>query len=815
MDLLIQNLRQALRSLARNPTFTVVVLAVLALGIGLNSAIFTVVNGVLLRPLPYGNPDRLMMIWGFQEGKGKDTVVPADYLDWRRSNRSFSAIAGYGLLSFNLAGGDHPERADGLSVSANFFATLGVKPALGRTFLDAASGAADERDVAVLGDGLWRRAFGGDRSIVGRSILLNGRGYTVVGVMGRSFKFHEPSELWVRAPRDVPELPIDIGVDPATMRGLSYMRAIGRLRAGVSPAQARADMDGIAREQGRQFPDTNGRRGILLVPMQKEVVGDVEKELIALLAAVGLVLLIACTNAANLFFIRSVDRQREINLRVALGASRSRLVRQLLTESTLLGLAAGALGLGLAYLGTRLLVGLSPGDIPRLEEIRVDGAVLAFTFLVAVFTGVLCGLLPVLQLRRFDVVGALKESGSKATESGWRRRLRAALAIGEMALAVALLLGAGLMLKSFAKLREVKPGFVSAHLLTFQVPLPLAKYSGQPAQAAFYGQLLDRVRTLPGVRSAAVVLNPPVGGESISLEFAIEGHPRAASEVARRDGFQAISAGYFEAMGIPLIRGRAFAESDSRASQRVAILSQEMARRYWGDRDPVGSVITFGDPKNAKSAKRFTVVGVAANVLHDGPGGVPRAETYVPYTQWSWPDMTVVLRGAGDPLPLVAAIRRQVQDLDAAQPITAVHTMDDLLSSSLARPRFMSFLLGVFAGVALLLAAIGLYGVMAYNVSQRTPEIGIKMALGARRGDVVGEILRHGAILAALGIAAGIGVAQPLARLLKTLLFGVPVWDAGTYAVVLPVLFAVALLATVLPARRASRIDPVQAMRGE
>jgi putative ABC transport system permease protein len=814
MNLLL-DLRQAVRSLARHRTFALVVLLVLALGIGLNSAIFSVVNAVLLRPLPYADPDRLLMLWGFQEGKGKDTVVPADYLDWRRLNRSFTAIAGYGLLSFNLTAGDHPERVDGLSVSGNFFQTLGVKPALGRTFLDEAGPGRGERDVAVLGDGLFRRAYGGDPAVVGRQVQLNGRAYTVVGVMGPGFKFHEPSELWVRAPRDVPELPIDIGVDPATFRGLSYMRAIGRLRDGVSPAQARADLGAIASEQARQFPDTNGKRGVLLVPMQQEVVGDVSRELVALLAAVGLVLLLACANAANLFFVRAVDRQREMNLRVALGANRTRLVRQLLPESTLLGLAAGGLGLLLAYLGTRALVHLSPGDIPRLDEIRVDGRVAAFTLAVAAGTGILCGLLPIAQLRRFDLVGALKEGGAKATESGWRRRLRAGLVIGEMALAVALLLGAGLMMKSFAKLREVKPGFDSGHLLVFKVPLPLARYSAKPAQAAFYGQLLERLQALPGVRRAAAVLNPPVGGDGTNLEFEIEGHPRGAQEVARRDGFQAVSAGYFETMGIPLRAGRSFTGADSQASQHVAILSQEMARRYWGNRDPLGSVLVYGDPKSAGGGRRFTVVGVAGDVRHEGPGGAPRAETYVPYPQWPWPNMSVVLRAAGEPAALVAAARRQVQEIDPAQPITEIHSMEELLATAVGRPRFVSFLLGVFAAVALLMAAVGLYGMMAYNVAQRTAEIGIKMALGARRGTILGEILRHGSLLAVLGLAAGVLVAQPLAGLLESQLFGVARWDGATYALVLLVLGAVALLASLLPARRASRIDPVLAIRGE
>lgn len=812
MDTFFQDLRYSVRTLIKSPIFTVVALIVLAIGIGANSAIFSVVNGVLLRPLVYQEPERLVMIWGWQEGKGKDTVVPADYLDWRRLNQSFAQIAGYGLLSLNMTGGDIPERVDGLTVSGNFFATLGVQPALGRDFAQGEAGA-QERDVVIVSDALWRQRLGGDAGIIGKKVQLNSRPYTVVGVMPPFFKFHEKSDLWVRAPRDVPELPIDIGADPATMRGLSYMRAIGRLKEGIAVQAAQSDMDRIARVQAEQFPDTNGKRRIQLIPLQEEVVGDVDRALLILLAAVSLVLLVACTNVANLFFARASDRQREVTLRVALGADRLRLLRQLLTESTLLAFVAGLVGLGIAFLATKALVALSPGDIPRLEEIQLDGRVLLFTMGVALLTGLLCGFLPVLQMARFDLVGALKEGTAKATDSIWRRRLRSSLVVAEVALAVVLLFGAGLMIKSFVNLRQVEPGFNPSQLLTFQISLPPGQYPEKVQQAAFFGQVLERLRATPSVRSAAAVLNLPVGGESINLRFDIEGRPRPESDAESRDGFQVISADYFDVMAIPLLKGRAFNNSDNETGAKVVILSQEMARRYWDNQDPIGSRIAFGDGKDPNPTW-YTVVGVAANVHHDGPGGGPRAETYVPYTQWTWPGMALVVRTTQeDPLQLIPTVRRLVQDIDPAQPITAIQTMENLLSGSVARPRFTSFLLGIFAGIALLLAAIGLYGVMAYAVTQRTPEIGIKMALGAQRQTVMAEVLRHGLTLTAVGIVLGLAVAQPLSRLLKALLFGVPATDGSTLVLVPLVLLLAAFLAAFFPAWKASRVDPLRAIK--
>jgi putative ABC transport system permease protein len=632
--------------------------------------------------------------------------------------------------------------------------------------------------------------------------------------MPAGFTFHEKADLWVRAPRDIPDLGLDGEGDPATARDLSYMRAVGRLKDGVSLERAQADMDGIARQLAEQFPKTHAKRSVLVVPLRKEVVGDVDKALIALLGAVSLVLLIACTNVANLFFARATDRQREVTVRIALGASRRRLLQQLLTESVLLAVAAGVLGLGFGWALTKIMVSLSPGNIPRLDEIRLDGWVLAFTMAVSVVTGLLCGLLPLLQIRRVDLAAALKAGGVKATDSLVRQRLRSSLVVAEVALAVVLLLGAGLMIKSFANLRQIEPGFKPDRLLTFRISLPENRYQELPQQAAFVSQLLDRIKAQPGVVNASSVLTLPLGGDSINIPFVIEGKPRPEGAAESRDGFQAVSAGYFETMRIPLLKGRAFEATDNKESGRVVVLSQEMVRRYWGDEDPIGDRITFGESSNANS-KWYTVVGVVADVRHEGPSSPPRAETYVPFAQWTWPFTSFAVRTSGDPQTLVTPIRRVVQDLDPALPITAVYTMDELLSGSISRPRFTSFLLGIFASMALLLSAIGLYGVMAYAVTQRTPEIGIRMALGAQKGMVMGDVLRRGVLLTLAGIVLGLALALPLSGLVKALLFGVAVTDRSTLVVVPLVLLCTALLATLVPAWKASRIDPLKAIRWE
>lgn len=811
MTTMWQDIRYGVRTLIKNPFLTFTILLTLSLGIGANSAIFSIVNGVLLRPLPYKDPGRLVMVWGTEGEKGKDTVVPADFLDWKRDSRSFEQLAGFSMQSINLVGGNGPERIEGLSTTSNYYATLGVNPFLGRAFLPQEQ----EGNVAVVSYELWRRSLGADRSIIGKRLNLSGLPYTVVGVMPAGFKFHDDADVWLRAARDVPALGADIGgIDIATMRGLSYMRAFGRLKPGVTIEQARAEMSTIASRQAKLFPKTNAKRGVLLVPMREELVGDVRTALLTLFGAVGFVLVIACTNVASLLIARAATRQREITLRLALGANRGRLVRQLVTESLLLGLLAGVCGLFFGYWSMQILVRLSPADIPRLGEIRIDGTVVLFTFGVALLTSTLAALLPLLQVRNFDLSSALKEGGAKASSSLKRRRIRGYLVIAEVAIAVVLLIAAGVMLKSFARLREVQPGFDTSQLLSFQVFLPGTRYSKEVQQAAFFSEALQRIQALPGVRSAGAVLTLPLGGDAISIPFEIAGRPKPASQAELRDGFQVVSANYFQTMNIPMLKGRGFTPSDVEGAPRVAVISEEMARRYWPDRDPIGSRITYDKP-NAADAKWYSIVGVVGNVKHEGLGAPPRAETYLPFAQYPWPMMGFVVRTTGDPLALVPALRKQIQEIDPEQPITGVKTMEERLAGSVARPRFTSFLLVALATVALILAAVGIYGVMAYSVTQRSQEIGIKMALGARQSTVMGEVVRGGMGLTLAGIAAGLIGAFALTRFMAALLFEVSVTDLATFSIVPLLLAFVALVANLIPAQRASRVSPIVSMKHE
>jgi predicted permease len=815
MKTIWQDVRFSARTLIKNPVLTVVLLLTLSLGVGANTAIFSLVNGILFQPLPYSQPDRLIMVWGTEGRKGKDTVVPADFLDWKRETSSFAELAGFSKRSLDLVGQSGPERVNGLSTTGNYFITLGVKPFLGRTFLANARSSDEESSVAVISYGLWQRSFGADRSVIGRKVSLSGNPYTVIGVMPPGFRFHDDADVWVRAFGDVPALGSKAAPELATRRGLSYMRAFGRLKPGVTVEQARADLGAVAGRQAKEFPKTNSQRGVLLVPMREEVVGgDVRTALLVLFAAVGFVLVIACSNVASLLFARATSRQREITLRVALGATRGRLVRQLLTESLLLGLLAGACGLLLGFWSMKILVRLSPSEIPRLSEIHIDASVVAFTLAVALLTAVLAGLLPLLQVRKIELAAALKEGGTKASSSLQRRRIRGYLVVAEVAVAVVLLIAAGIMIKSFSRLRGVKTGFNSAQVLSFQVVLPGSRYQQEPQQAAFFSRALSRIQALPGVRSAATVLSLPLSGDDINISFSIEGRPTPDSQVELRDGFQVASSDYFHVMNIPVLKGRGFISSDVEGAPRVAVISEEMAKRYWPDRDPLGSRITYDKP-DSPDAKWFSVVGIVGNVKFDGPGGGPRAEAYLPFAQSPWPMMGFVMETSGDPLRLAPAVRQEIQAIDPEQPITGVLTMDERLSQSVSRPRFTSVLLGSFAAVALLLAAIGIYGVMAYSVEQRFQEIGIKMALGAQQRTIMGEVVKGGMALTLVGIVMGLLGAVPLTGFLKALVFEVSVNDFWTFSTAPVVLTLVALIANLVPAVRASRVSPLIAMRRE
>ncbi|HVT17361.1 MAG TPA: ABC transporter permease [Thermoanaerobaculia bacterium] len=812
MQILLQDLRFAFRTLLKNSLVSGVSIVTLALGIGATTAIFSVVNAVLLRPLPFRDPDRLVMLWATTPKKDRDTVVPADFFDWRQQTQAFQDLAGFGYMSANLTGGDHPEKATGASVTANFFTTLGVRPALGRVFTPADGTGADK--PVVLSYGLWQRALGADPGIVGRTIKINDQAVPVLGVMPAGFLFPERAELWMRAPRDVPELPGDVGGDPATLRGLSYMRAFGRLEPAVAPARAQAELAAVARRQAQLYPKTNADRGVAVVPLYQQLVGDVRAALLVLLGGVFVVLAIACANVANLMVARASAREREIALRTALGAHRSHLVRQLLTESVLMALLGGALGLFLAFWGVKLLVALDPGNVPRLDEVGIDGTILAFSLAVSLLVGIVLGLLPIVHAARLELTNSLKEGGVRAGHGAERLRARALLVVVQVGLALVLSISAALLVKSFLRLQRVKAGFNAAGLMSFQITLPEIRYGEPRQQAAFFTQALAGVRAIPGVESSAGVLTPPLSGDDVNLQFSIEGQPPPKSDEEQRDGYQAVSTDYFKTMGIPLLKGRVFTAADMNDSARSVILSEAMARRYWPHADPLGKRITY-NKATSPTAKWRTVVGVVGDVRHFGLDQAARAEVYVPYPQIAWPMMYLVVRSAGDPLNLVPQIRAQIARVDPNVPIASVNTFDQLLARSFSRQRFTSFLLGVFAAISLLLAAVGLYAVMAYSVGQRVHEIGIRIVLGAQRGDVVGQVVRQGMWLAAAGVAAGLLGAFAFTRVLRSLLFEVAPTDSLAFVGIPLVLLLVALLANSLPALRAARIDPVVAMRYE
>lgn len=816
MESIWQDLRLALRTMVRQPGFSAVALLTLALGIGANVAIFSVVDAVLLEPLPYAEPERLVMAWNSRPDQERATVAPADFLDWREQTTRFEGLAAFAGVQFNMAGEGAPELVRGASVSRGFFEVLGVQPLLGHTF---GMGEPSARQV-VLGHGLWVQRFGGDRNILGREVRLNGTAYEVVGVMPPSFDWPavtpmnadaaQGPRLWVPAVhRDVPQLGSNAAQDTSTWRDGSYLRVVGRLRPGVTREQASEELAAIARRLEEAFPDTHARLGVRLVPLREQFVGNVRPLLWVMLGAVGFVLAIACTNVASLFLARAVSRRREFAVRAALGAGRGRLVRQVLTESLVLGAVAGVLGVLLAAWGVDGLVALSPANLPRLGAVEVDGRVLAFAACISLLTGVFFGLLPALQVSGVRLAGVLKQGGGAVTAGAGR--LRGGLVAAEVALAVVLLIGAGLLLRSFLELHAVEPGFRPEGVLTWRVSLSPTEYVGDERKAAFFSQLLEQVRALPGVTSAGAVLSLPLGGDDIRMGLGIEGRPPPDPAERRSPGFQLVSPGYLATLGIPLRGGRDFTSLDTAATEKVVLLNAEAARQYWPGENPVGQRVRVG----SEDGPWRTVVGVVGDVHQGGPSAGVRPEVYIPFTQWTFSFMSFALRTEGDPAALVPMVRAAVQRLDADQPLSDVHTLEAVVHEALARPRFLSLLVGLFASAALLLAAVGLSGVIAYTVRQRTRELGIRLALGARPGDVQGLVLGQGLVLAGVGVVVGLGVAWGLSRWMASLLFEVSTTDPLTFGGLALLVLAVSALATWLPARRAARLDPLIALRGD
>jgi len=827
MSSLLSDLRHSLRVLIANPGFTVVAVTALALGIGANTAIFSVVNAVLLAPLPYSQPDRIMRIErGFrgQPDNGGGSVSIPKFMAWKRANQTFQAMALYDFSGpgLNLGSGDRPQQIKGIHVSAEYFQVFGVAPSSGRTFL-LQEDQPDGPKAAVLSSDLWRTRFASDPSLVGRPILLSGDPYMVVGILPATFHSDPPADIF-----------IPIQADPTSTDQANYLFAAGRLKPGATRDSAKANMI-VAGEQFRaanaQWMDKS--ESVAVMPLRDAVVGNVRLALMILVGAVGFVLLIACANVANLLLARAAGRQREIAIRTAVGASRGHLIRQLLTESVLLSAIGGVLGLLIGAWSVPLLLAVSPGNLPRVnaeEHIAsaisaLDWHVLAFTFAIALLTGLLFGLLPALRISKLDVNSVLKEASGRSGTGLRHNRVRSILVTSEMALAVMLVAGAALMIRTFVGLRSVQPGFDPHNVITMQTSFSGGRYDSTAKAANMTRQVLDHIEALPGARAAAAAVTLPIEGGP-DLPIMIEGLPPAKGALYNGDEqWRFITPHYFSALRVPLLKGRVFDQRDTGNSARVLIVNQAFATKYWPQGDPIGQRVTIGKglgPQFEEPPRK--IVGLVGNVRETGLQGVEEPAMYIPESQVtdgltkfanSVIPLSWVIQTAVDPSSLSAAIQREIQSVDSQLAASKVRTMDQVISESTARQNFNMLLLTIFAVLALLLAAIGIYGLMSYTVEQRTQELGIRMALGAGRGDMLKLVVRQGMLLSSIGVAIGLGASFGLNRLLGNLLFGVKATDPFTYAAVAAILISVALLATYIPARRTTRIDPLIALRYE
>jgi putative ABC transport system permease protein len=807
---MLTDLRYALRMLAKSPAFTAVAVVTLALGIGANSAIFSVVDTVLLRPLPFPHPDQLVMIWGTftREPEARETDSFPDFYDYRAQNRSFTAMAAYASAWTFLTGRGEAQELNGVAVAGDFFETLGVAPVLGRGFR-AEEARADAPDTAVLGYGFWRRAFAGDPAIVGQQITMAGRGYTVLGVMPPGWKFpveEEASDFIMPLERLLP--------NEVSHRGERYLRLIGRTRAGVSVKQAESEMKAIAADLAQQFPDTNTDRSVTIVPLLQDIVGKVRPALLVLLGAVALVLLIACANVANLLLARAVARSREIGIRIALGASRVQIVRQLLMESLLLALLGGAAGLLLAWWSVDLLSAFGPRNVPRLSEIHIHAGVVAFTFALAILSTLLFGLSPALQISRGNLTDALQQGAKGSTGGSHGPRVRAFLVISQVSLSVLLLTAAGLLLRSFLNLQATNLGFDPARLLVLDQNLPRANYSEAEKQRAFYQQLLPKLAALPGVESVGGAHPLPFSGNDNDSSFRLENEPERGPGTHPDASHVIVTPDYFRTMRVALRVGREFSERDNESAPRVAIVNQTFVRRFVRNGEPIGQRILVdraGSPPDA-----LKIIGVVADAKQNEIGRPTPPEMYQPFAQASRRRLWLVFRTGTENLSGVqSAVRRVIHEQDAGVYVGNLQPMQALIGKTLAQPKFNMLLLGVFAAVAMMLAAIGIYGVIAYSVTQRTREIGIRMALGAQRTQMLGMVLRQSLTVVLLGLGIGLLAAVAATRLLGSMLYGVGANDLFTYAAVVFLLGAAALLASYIPARRAMKVDPMIALRYE
>jgi putative ABC transport system permease protein len=812
MDRLLSDLAHAFRRLARAPGFAVIAILTLALGIGANTAIFSLVKTVLLRPFPYSDPERLVMIWGARD-KGETTWLSApEMLAYMAETQTFAGVAAYYGTAANLTGGQEPERVIAAAVTPNLFQTLGVGALVGHAFL-ASDSAATIADQIVLGHGLWQRRFGGRDDIIGRSIQVNGSARTVVGVMPASFKLpldfseERPSEAWV---------PYDLTPD-ATSWGDHSLIGVARLREGVDPASAGSTMRVLEERWVRDGHWSNRKlSGRSAVPLKDLVLGEVRYALWVLLGAVAVILLIACANVANLMLARADERHREIAVRTALGASRARIVRQLLTESVLMSLIGGGIGVALAFGGMKALLAIRPPGIPRVNEIGLDAGVLGFTLLLTVATGLVFGLAPALELSRPDLNRALKEGGRTGSVGRGRQRFRDSLAVAQMGFSVVLLIGAMLLVRSFVELRRVDLGFNRENVLTVRTSLPPSTYPQQQHVIAFVRTLRQRLAELPGVRSVGATRLLPLTGTIGDWSITLEGRPRIPGENPNGD-WQVVTPGYFETMGMKLVRGRFITDADQETAPLSAVINETMARRYWPNDDAIGKRFHIG----TNSQPWITVVGVVGQVRHNAVTETPRAEMYAPHAQWAAAGasaprgMTFVIRTSGDPIAVLGYVRQSLRSLDPNLPLADVRTLDRVAGDSLSQARFTTLLLGLFAALALTLATIGIYGVISLLVTRRRQEIGIRMALGARPASILNMVVRRGMALAGIGVAAGLLAALLLTRVLTNLLYGVTRFDLTTFALVPLLLAGIALIACLIPAGRAATLDPVVALREE
>jgi predicted permease len=819
---MLNDIRYGLRQLIKHPAFTIIAILTLALGIGANTAIFSVVNAVLLKPLPFPEPDQLIALGNIDTRQKGQTDLNAlsypDFFDFRDQNRTLASVAVYRDRSFALTGEEGATSLPGLKVSAEFFDVLGIKPKMGRAFVredEQVGGGAGGFKVVISGD-FWEKHFGADPNVIGRSLTLDRRPYTVIGVMPGGFQFpiqNDPIDFYVSTAEDAANA--DGTQPPTTERGSHRLHPVARLKAGATIAQAQSDLSTIAAALAKQYPDSNSHRGVLLIPLREEMIGDVRSALYILFGAVVCVLLIANANVANLLLARASARGREIALRAAMGASRFRIIRQLLTESVLLAGLGGAFGLLLAQWGTEALVRTVPENIPRIGNIQLDASVLVFTLLVSLATGVVFGLVPAWQASHVDLNSSLK-SGARTGSGGENKgRVRNALIMAEVALALVLLISAGLLIHSLARLGRVQPGVRTERLLTARVALSGVAYPKNENIIAFFDQFLPRVRAIPGVESASTIVPLPLSGSNLVTSFDIEQSPLPESQRPVAP-VHIIATDYFKTMGIPVGQGRVFDERDRFDSAPVVIVNERFAQKYFPGQNVIGQRIQPGFAADDNGEKVREIVGLVGNVKHLSLRNEDSPEMYLPEAQMPARAISIVIRtSVSNPSAITNSLRKELAAMDAAIPLTSVRVFDEYISLSLARPRFNTLLLSIFAGTALVLTSIGIYGVLAYSVAQRTSEIGIRIALGAGKSSIFRLIVGQAMTLVGISLVFGVAGAFAATRLLSSLLFGVGASDPGTFAGIVLLVSAVAFIAAWLPARRATRVDPIIALRGE